>query len=182
VNEFALARDVTISFQRYPYPAGGHIVSAPRSCGALPLFAASPSDIIVPSPHGEAFWIGLIANSDAGTPYRVHITARLRSGDLTDVTSDASGASDGLLVPPAFMVLGIPVGDGTFWALARDPAADEAPACDVVEVRIATGPSVETTRRSFRFALLDERAFVLQGGPPLPPLDPRAAYGGWRLP
>ena len=182
MNEFALTTEVAISLQRYPYPSDGYITTAPRSCGALPIVAATATDICAPSPRGEAFWIGLIASSGAVDPYRVNVTARLRSGDLADVGSGSEPAADGLLVPPAFMVLGIPVGEGRFWALAREPVFDDAPACDVIDVQIARGSAPDGARHVLRLTLLDEEEFVRQGGAPLSPLDPRAAYGGWRLP
>ena len=58
--EFLVTPSLSISFQRYPYPPTGFVTALPTSCGALPFEAGAPGHLILPSPDGEAFWIGLI--------------------------------------------------------------------------------------------------------------------------
>src|SRR3712207_6863802 len=44
----------------YLYPAAAVLDALPTSLGALPVCPAGPERILLPSPAGEAFWIGFL--------------------------------------------------------------------------------------------------------------------------
>jgi hypothetical protein len=184
MHELALTPTLFVSFQRYPYPPSGFVTGLPTSCGALPMLADAPGHLLVPSPEGEAFWIGLVG-SRQGTPATVRALATLTSGDRVDAVTGAStdrpsGAGElpagpgHLTVPPAHGLAGISRGDGTWWAFARDAPAP-AVACPSLEL-------VSPPAGQVRVDLLAAAEFESLAGTPLPPLDPSGRYGGWRLP
>jgi hypothetical protein len=162
--EFAVTPELSVSFQRYPYPADGRVSALPRSCGALPLVEAAPRMIAVPSPPGEAFWVGLVR-----PPRRpraaAHVVAVLRSGDRIELTRTAGS-----------WLTGVPRADGTWWALARDPPLAGVPACSGLEVATPVGEG------TVRVELVDPVRFTALAGVALETLDESRAYGGWRLP
>src|SRR4051812_20731903 len=97
--ELLLAPALSISFQRYPYPASGLVTNLPTSYGALPVLADAPGHCVLPCPDGEAFWIGLIPE-EAGRAEVVRVLATVASGDQLDVVTGAQ-LDPSLTDPPA---------------------------------------------------------------------------------
>jgi hypothetical protein len=215
MHELAVAPDLSISFQRYPYPASGWVGAVPRSWGALPFIAAAPGELILPSPSGEAFWIGLVSPPGARS-YLLRVVVSLSSGQRVDVVTgtapDPGSGRGGIVMPPRFAVEGIARPDGTWWALAREALAVGAPACRGVDLSASPGPPVsgrpadslrlhdagEMSDRprgpsaapvwdagasvSVHVDVTDPASFEALSREHVPPLDPDAVYGGWRLP
>jgi hypothetical protein len=106
-------------------------------------------------PAGEAFWIGAIV---AGTG--VIALARGRDGQWIQLVGSARA---GVAIFPGLNRL-----DGTVAPLAR-PAVE--------------GVSLESDLQRVIVEIADAETFTKITGLPGPaPLDPGAAYGGWRLP
>ena len=143
MREHAVTAALTVSFQRYPYPPSGWVETLPRSRGALPLAVAAPDRLLLPSPAGEAFWIGLVA-SPGGPASLVAVTARLASGERVDLATGAAPGPDrqrdGFAVPPRFAVEGVARQDRGWWPLALE-APPPAPACAGLELLVWTGPA-----------------------------------------
>jgi len=143
MREHAVTAALTVSFQRYPYPPSGWVETLPRSRGALPLAVAAPDRLLLPSPAGEAFWIGLVA-SPGGPASLVAVTARLASGERVDLATGAAPGPgrqrDGFAVPPRFAVEGVARQDRGWWSLALE-APPPAPACAGLELLVWTGPA-----------------------------------------
>ena len=155
--EGLVLQDAVVSFQRYRCPAERVICKAPASCGVLPV-APGPKGLLLAVPSGEAFWIGVLVG--AGWQGELAISARLASDATIPLARfDRSGA---------FSIDGMPRSDGAFDALCRDT---------VMGFTVARGD--ETTR----IDLASVEDFVAQtGNKPPSPLNPGAAYRGWRLP
>jgi hypothetical protein len=176
-----------VSFQRYPYPEGGVLDALPRSCGALPILGPIPSGgvggvggVTVPCPAGEALWIGLVRTGLVRAGLERTGLVRTEVAGPTWRVAASVAVSEALVdVPPAVAVPGLPRGDGTWWALAREPRGAGAPACDVLELRAVPAGGAAA---SVRVVLVDAGEYRALGGAPLEPLDAGAAYGGWRLP
>jgi len=138
--EYALTPALSISFQRYPYPPGGFVTALPTSWGALPFLLSAPRQLILPSPDGEAFWIGLVP-SPAGRQHVVRVLVstadRGRIDALTGTPADDNEPSTGagnLLAPPRHGIAGILRSDRSWWAFARDTGDTPAPACRGIEL------------------------------------------------
>ena len=142
MREHAVTAALTVSFQRYPYPPSGRVETLPRSRGALPLAVAAPDRLLLPSPAGEAFWIGLVA-IPRGPTSLVAVAARLASGERVDLATGAAPGPDrqldGFAVPPRFAVEGIARQDRGWWPLALE-APPPAPACAGLALLVWTGP------------------------------------------
>jgi hypothetical protein len=148
--EYAVTPGLSVSFQRYPYPAGGLVPGLPTSRGALPVHVAERGRLILPVPADEAFWVGLIA--DPGGPgFVVRVIVSLESGTALDAVTGAAPAPTGtdasgtgtrhargepgvLRVPPQYALPGVAGGSGTWWALARDAHGSDAPASRSLDV------------------------------------------------
>jgi hypothetical protein len=185
MREHTVTADLAISFQRYPYPPPGWIKALPRSRGALPLAVATPERLVLPSPPGEAFWIGLVA-TPRGPSFLVHALAILTSGEQIDLAT-ATAPDDhyhggGFEVPPRFAIEGIPRQDGTWWALTGEAPGPPAPTCAALELQVSTAASLASPTR-VRVDLVDPVRFEAFSGEPVPAaLHDDETYGGWRLP
>ena len=159
MHEFAVTPALAVSFQRYPHPPSGFLSALPRSWGALPVVAVGPRHLVLPSPAREALWIGLIPTGGERSS-RVRILASLRSGERVDAVTGAVAddvALTGLgeiLAPPRYAVEGIFRADATWWAFARDTLGTGAPACDGLDLMVATrtlaatsGPTADPRRQ-----------------------------------
>ena len=104
---------------------------------------AAPDRLLLPSPAGEAFWIGLVA-SPRGPWSLVAVAARLVSGERVDLATGAAPGPDrqrdGFAVPPRFAVEGVARQDRGWWPLALE-APPPAPACAGLELLVWTGPA-----------------------------------------
>jgi hypothetical protein len=177
--EFRLLPALSLSFQRYPYPPAGVVDELPSSWGALPILVLEPGHLVLPSPDGEAFWIGLVAEArDVSSVVR--IVASLASDDVLDVETgmavehpSKSGGRD-IIVPPRNAVAGISRDAQSWWAFARATGGASAPASRHLEVLSST--------TSARVELASPGRFEVLGGDRLSDLDPANRYGGWRLP
>jgi hypothetical protein len=151
--EFSLARTLSLSFQRYPYPSGGVVAELPSSWGALPFVHDVPRHLILPCPDGEAFWIGLIPEPGRGSTV-VRVLASVASGAWLDVLSgmphDRSQPTDSadITVPPEHAVVGISRGDGSWWAFTHRTGGIPAPACRGLELISRPGKPAEPPRRA----------------------------------
>jgi hypothetical protein len=161
-----VAEGLGVSFQRYPYPPSGTINALPRSCGALPILRGGPDELLVPCPAGEALWIGLVRSPGIDAAWQVRVVTTTGAPVPVEALVD---------VPPAVAVPGLPRGDGTWWALAREAA----PGYPGFELRVSSSSGSAT---SVRVELLSARDYESISGAPLEPLDTGSAYGGWRLP
>ncbi|WP_219414413.1 hypothetical protein [Pseudonocardia nigra] len=184
MHEFPVTAELSVSFQRYAYPPTGVISALPASCGALPVVAAGDGRLLVPAPQGEAFWVGFVATHGAPVS-AVRAVAVLHGGERVDLATGAAPEPDddaAFRVPPRFAAEGVPRGSGTWWALARHPGAAAAPACRSLELAVRSGPPGGGTRVTAQAYLVGVAEFEARAGVRLPPLDPGARYGGWRLP
>lgn len=174
--EVPLTPTVSVSFQRTPCPAGGVLAELPRSWGALPAVLDGPEDLAVPVPDGEAVWIGLL--SESGAPVQsVSVVAVLAPGGPTDAVTGrpVGGQPPGTVtLPPTTAVIGVLREGGGWWALTRVGPGNGAPACSRVDLRTPTDRLVAH--------LVPPSATTARAGVEVPPLDPAAPYGGWRLP
>jgi hypothetical protein len=169
--EYALTPSLSISFQRYPYPTEGFVTALPTSWGALPFLLSTPRQLILPSPDGEAFWIGLVP-SPAGSQHLLRVLVSMADGGridaLTGTPADDNQPStsvENLLTPPRHGIPGIFRSDGSWWAFARDTSDTPAPACRGIELlcRVVTtaGPVPRTNHSG--------RQHAGPGYPPPPP-------------
>lgn len=203
--EFAATDELAVSFQRFPYPATGIVDVLPASCGALPLFVEGPDRILVPSPAGEAMWIGLLGSPDAAL-MAVRFTASIGPDGRVDVlsghslTAPASVPATFIVVPPHRFIRGITRPGGGWWPLARHAERPDAPSCQALDLTISEVPAAQVEaapvqavpqRRSgdaeagirrLHIELADAESFSRTTGLSIPPLRPESAYGGWLLP
>jgi hypothetical protein len=169
IYAYALTPELSISFQRYRYPAGGSVTSLASSYGALPLFTSAPSHLVLPCLDDEAFWIGLVTSP--GTEQHL----------VRAVISTASGeriSTEHLLAPPLHGIPGLRRGDDSWWALARQPDSPTAPACRDIELLCTLAGRTE----SVVVNIVAREEFLVLSGHTVPPLDEDDRYGGWRLP
>src|SRR5688500_13074951 len=130
--EYALTQSVSVSFQRYPFPAAGVVTALAPSWGALPFLPSAPHQLVLPCPNGEALWIGLVTS--ARGRHRLQIPVSTASGDRVDALAGAPAddtepaGTEGLRTPPPHGVPGILLGDGSWWAFAHHTGESSAPA------------------------------------------------------
>ncbi len=148
-------RSLLVSFQRFRRPPGDAIRAVPTSLGALPVAPdRQGAGFLLPLGDEEAFWLGIL---DSKAP--IEIEATLRDGSVRHV-AQASGTHAA--------VAGIPTPEGDYRVLARSNVS----ALRVIAGGVAAG-----------IELLAPADYSRRSGAPAPePLDPSAAYGGWRLP
>jgi hypothetical protein len=182
MREHTVTPALTVSFQRYPYPPSGWVETLPRSRGALPLALTAPDHLLLPSPPGEAFWIGLVATA-RGPSSRVGVVATLASGKRVDLATGervdpARGGGPaggrppgGFVVPPRFAVEGIARQDGGWWALALEAPGPAAPACAGLELAVWTGPPAAAGPGGPRPLHDPSDPVGPTGRPPPPPAD-----------
>jgi hypothetical protein len=181
VFEYKLTPQLSVSFQRYRYPDHGIVYVAPISQGALPFCAVSEG-LTVPSPVGEAFWIGLLARGVPSEPLLVGMLATGAEGQHLDAVG--GGPAEGttplawLRVPEMRQLLGISHPDDGWWALAREAAFAGAPSC--VSLTLLARP--ERPRHAaavvLPIQLTDPAAFESICHTRVPPLRQDSAYGG----
>ncbi len=176
--ELQLTADVTVSFQRYPYPPAGRLDRLPTSYGALPIADLADGEVVIPAPAGEAVWIGLLAVT--GQPAEVRVLAHIAGAGVVNVADGSSGspgdAGASFALPPHQFVPGL-FGDAESWSPIARAAPDRGqPDCEALELAVVPGPS------ALRVGLLDEDTFVRLSGLPVPRLHPGSAYSGRRLP
>jgi hypothetical protein len=154
--EYAAAPGLSVSFQRYPYPASGSVGSLPDSRGALPLHETGPGWLLLPSPAEEAFWIGLIAEP-TGPACHLHVVVSPASGDAITGAVVAWAGGGRLAVPPAHALTGVARGDGTWWTLSREPPGAVGPACRALDLLVRSAafrrPSPKVHRGVRRWTL-----------------------------
>jgi hypothetical protein len=180
VFEYKLTPHLSVSFQRYRYPDHGIVYAAPASLGTLP-FCAGSEGLTVPSPAGEAIWIGLLSRSVPSEPLLVGMLATAADGQHLDAVG--GGAAEGttplawLRVPEMRQLLGISHHDDGWWALAREAAFVGAPSC--VSLTLLARP--ERPRHAAAVVvpiqLADPAAFESICHTRVPPLRQDSAYG-----
>lgn len=173
MSEVPLTTNLSVSFQRYPYPASASVASTPKSWGALPVHTTAGGDLVIPSPAGEAFWIGLVAEDRVRSTF-VHVAVVLQNGERTDLNP--------IPVPPRFSADGIPRGDGSRWPFAREPPVADTPALTVVEIAATPAGVDRGTGASLRVELVTIEQFTALSGKGLSALNPADTYRGWLLP
>jgi hypothetical protein len=135
--EYALTPSLSLSFQRYPYPPAGVVTVLPRSWGALPFLLSAPHQLVLTCPDGEAFWIGLIPSPD-GPRYRLRVLVSIASvgrvDALTGAAADEIQPVDDEDLAPRHGIRGIFMGDGRWWAFARDTGDTPGPGCLEIEL------------------------------------------------
>jgi hypothetical protein len=147
-----------VSFQRFARPVGDVVGRAPSSLGALPV-APGPSGFLLPLADDEAFWIGVIVPADPN-PGALVLEVVFENGRTAPVTR--------LEKPGTVFIAGIGRSDGRFEAFCRPCIA---------------GLYVSLGDHRTRVCLTEPTTYAEMSGCPRPePLDPSAAYGGWRLP
>lgn len=190
---------VRLSFQRYVRPEDGLAPVSPRSLGALPVASDGRGAAMLPVAGGEAFWIGLSVEPPA-TRAVLAIAAIGTDGSCIDVMTGEAWPerAPGVLSPPRIVVpdcrwidgVGSPgsarrafvrpapdSGEGGWTGLlVRVLESGDA----VAEPIPSAGQRTEGMWTEVVFAAPAD--FVSATGCPYPPLDPAAAYGGWRLP
>jgi hypothetical protein len=175
-----LTEHVAVSFQRFAWPPGGHVPSAPASLGALPIARLASDTALLPVAAGEAFWIGLDPHR-ARPDTRLQLRAQLASGRAVDVLSGREWSEDAATLMPIRArprIEGIARPDGAFDVLGRAPADGEA-SCIRLSFRVMDAAG--STRVDVE--IFDPPAFRQRSGDePPPPLDPAAGYRGHRLP
>lgn len=148
--EYALTPSLSVSFQRYPYPPAGIVTVLPRSWGALPFLLSAPQQLVLTCPDGEAFWIGLIPSPD-GPRYRlrvlVSIAADGRVDALTGAAADEVQPVDDDMAPQ-HAIRGIFVGDGRWWAFARDTGDTPGPGCLEIELLCQSAETAKPVRQT----------------------------------
>jgi hypothetical protein len=147
-----------VSFQRYSIPTGGVVSGAPRSLGALPI-AVAPSGFLLPVGDDEAFWIGVIVPE---VPHFDPLWVTALLPDETEVLiANVSGAQTRVLA-------GLIRADGQLNVFCRSSLGG---------LRMSVADQTAFVRS------IDPKTYSETTGRPAPmPLDPSAAYGGWRLP
>jgi hypothetical protein len=175
-----LTEHVAVSFQRFAWPPGAHVRSAPASLGALPIASPGGDSALLPVAAGEAFWIGL--DPHGGRPdTRLQLRAQLASGRAVDVLTGREWGADAATLMPIRArprIEGIARPDGTFDVLGRAPANSEA-SCTGLSFRVVDAAG--STRVVVE--VVDPAAFRQRSGDDPPaPLDPAAGYRGHRLP
>lgn len=169
----AVTADLTVSFQRFPYPPDGRVSTLPTSRGALPLLIVGRREILLPSPEREAFWIGLVAA--AGSSSSVDVTVILHS--------DARMHLETVHCPPTFALEGIPRENGTWWVFARNAAYRGSPACSALKLVVTPAPPATGNDVTLRATVVEPTDFEHASGQPVPPLlGENDTYRGWRLP
>lgn len=159
-----------------PYPAG----AVPRAHGLAPLAVAGDGTFLAAVAPGEGVWLGL----EPLRPERpVGVRVRVLTGDEgaaapPDSHGSASSVpssprSEHFACPPAQRLPGVAVESGR--RLFGDVAG--AGPLEVVELQV-DGPAPVTVA----LVLLRPDAFERRTGVVPGPIDPDAAYGGWRLP
>lgn len=178
--EYKLTPQLSVSFQRYRYPDHGIVYAAPTSLGALP-FCAGAEGLTVPSPDGEALWIGLLTRMVPSEPLLVGMLALGADGQHLDAVG--GGPAEGttplawIRVPEMRHLLGIAHHDDGWWALAREAVFAGAPSC--VSLTLLARP--ERPRHAAAVALpiqlTDPVAFESICQTRVPPLRPDSAFG-----
>jgi hypothetical protein len=192
--EYALTSSLSVSFQRYPYPAAGYVTGLATSWGALPYLGTAPQTIVVPCPVDEAFWIGLVL-SPPWEQHRLQVRAFMASGTWIDAVTGAaisdseSGGGRDVVTPPQHGIAGIFRTDRTWWAFGRHGGETS---CGEIELRCncavsaaapaASSPCPERLPSFVRVKVVDPQRFQALGGIAVPELDKAHRYGGWRLP
>lgn len=157
---------VAISFQRFPLPPEGIVAHRPTSHGRLPLGSVR-GGWLLPMAAGEAFWIGLGPAASADAPIGIAVAVRVR-GRRGEHNVPA------ILVPPHRWLHGRMLRDGRIAAFHRS-ATTGTPACRRLRFLAGGAEAIVWPVGYARFVRATGRA-------PPDPLDPTAAYRGWRLP
>lgn len=110
-----------ISFQRFPKPAGAFAVEAVRSYGALPSERVG-SEIFLPLPEDDAFWIGVIRSGEGADGLSLHADladgrrialSGVRHASLLSVMGFADGDALQPFMRPRVTSIGIGIGCAT---------------------------------------------------------------------
>jgi hypothetical protein len=166
-----------VTFQRYPEPDA----DGPRpSCGALPVGFSPKGDLVVPLARGEAVWIGLGCErrrERVCVRIRFHVSSPREMPDLVVEVGHHTA------------IEGIPAAAGASLPIVREPVQVEHVACSGLGVALwdETDNGHRPTRLrepiGVELRLTDYATFTGETGLPAPaPLDPTAAYTGYRLP
>jgi hypothetical protein len=181
VFEYKLTPQLSVSFQRYRYPDHGIVYAAPTSLGTLPFCTRSEA-LTVPSPDGEAIWIGLLAR---GVPSEHLLVGMLATGaDGQHLDAVGGGAAEGttplawLRVPEMRQLLGISHHDDGWWALAREAAYSGAPSCVSLTLLARPERPRDAVAVVLPIQLTDPAAFESICHTRVPPLRLDSVYGG----
>jgi hypothetical protein len=150
-------REIVVSFQRYLRPNGDVIAATPPSLGALP-FARVHSRFLVPLAVNEAFWIGVVPAAAVVNKNIALCVDRPGLGPL-QLSMRLQGQ---VAVAAGFMRE-----DGKFDAFCRGTFG---------------GMLATVGEQSASVSIIDPKLFAARTGVSPGPVDPGAAYGGWRLP
>jgi hypothetical protein len=180
----AILPGVRVSFQRFALPESGVVDTVPRSLGALPVGIADNGTILVPVEDREAIWLGF-STVRPGMRAEVTVSATLADGMAWQAHAGPAGAARPILVAPTAQLAGMSRSDGRFGVFAR-AATPASPGCRALTFRVRVlrdGRARSARAATVTVKLVDGREFArATGAPPPPPLDPAAAYAGWRMP
>ena len=178
--EYKLTPQLSVSFQRYRYPDHGIVYAAPTSLGSLP-FCSGAEGLTVPSPDGEAIWIGLLTRAVRSEPLLVGMLATRADGQHLDAIG--GGPAEGttplawLRVPEMRHLLGISHPDDGWWALAREATFVGAPSCVSLTLLARPERPRHATAVVLPIQLTDPAAFESICHTRVPPLRQDSAYG-----
>jgi len=150
--------NAVVSFQRYLCPSDKVVGDAPSSHGALPI-APERDHYVLPLPHQEAFWVGILLPND-WDHRTLHFAAMHADGRVL--------VSEQFTRSGMFVVPGIKRPDGQFEVFCPE---------SVSELFLTSASGIA------RVVVCDPQTFVVRTGQAPPEaFDPNATFGGWMLP
>jgi len=134
----------------------------PRPHGVAPAALSAPREVVAAVAAGEAIWLGFQA-ADPRRPVRI----RIRVAAFPDVN---------LTCPPDTRLAGMPRGEGVEpFGTTSEPSQGET----LERLELTAWSPIATT---VAIELVRPDRFTALTGMAAKPIDPDAAYGGWRLP
>lgn len=134
----------------------------PRPHGVAPAAVSAPGEVVAAVAAGEVMWLGFQA-VDPGRPVRI----RVRVAGSEDVN---------LRCPPDTRLVGMPREEGVEpFGATSEPSHDET--VQRLELTVWS-----PTAAAVAIELVRPERFTGLTGMAASPIDPDAAYGGWRLP
>lgn len=127
---------LTVSFQRYPRPVDGVLISPPTSFGALPIGVTFAGELCAPVDAAEALWLG-VSTRRASIAVLVRVAVETTAQGELDAVSGSAWSEmsfSGYVVPPTQAIDGIARRGGGLWPFTRVLPAPDAPACTALQL------------------------------------------------